>query len=138
MEWPVGAGGAFCESGLRARINSLPLVCHPELETARCQTWVAQQQGEAALCLTWHRVAQTPPSIQPVSMLHDLGPWPDLVSWAPLRALTAVPPGALVPDVAASRKPGNRGLPRRGTVSPDKGQGPQPLAARLEGPQACL
>ena len=95
MEWPVGAGGASCESGLRARINCLPLVCHPELKTARCQTWVAQQQGEAALCLTWHRVAQTPPSVQPVSMLHDLGPWPGLVSWAPLPcSLTAVPPGS--------------------------------------------
>lgn len=94
MEWPVGAGGASCESGLRARVNSLPLVCHPELKTARCQTWVAQQQGEAALCLTWHPVAQTPPRVQPVSMLHDLGPWPDLVSWAPLCALTAVPPSS--------------------------------------------
>lgn len=101
MEWPAGAGGAFCE-WIKGTPSLPSSVCHPELETARCQTWVAQQQGEAALFASDLAPCGPDTPKHPACVhAHDLGPWPDLVSWAPLRALTAVPPGALVPDVAA-------------------------------------
>lgn len=85
-----------------------------------------------------------PPSTQPVSTLHELGPRPDLGFWAlPLRLLTAShlvsgdqSDPALVQDMAASPEPGNSGLDTRRIVSLAERQDPQPLAARPEGPQA--